>query len=87
MTGWLKSIGSQILYELDHTKPVLYVIPIDNILGKLPVVPVGDTGTIQYHLLNFFLGAPSDCRPVAGDGCQCRTWFVNSWAMAWSSDL
>ncbi len=36
---------SQILYELDHTQPVLYVIPIqvDNILGKLPVVPVGDT--------------------------------------------
>ncbi len=43
MTGWLKSIGSQILYELDHTKPVLYVIPIDDILGKLLVVPVGDT--------------------------------------------
>ncbi len=34
MTGWLKSIGSQILYELDHTKPVLYVIPIDNILAQ-----------------------------------------------------
>ncbi len=70
MTGWLKSIGSQILYEFDHTKPVLYVISIDNILGKLPVVPEGDTGTIPYHLLNFFPGAPCDSRPGAGDGCR-----------------
>jgi hypothetical protein len=43
--GWLKLVGSQIGYELDHKKPVLYVIPIEHILGKLPVVPVGGTGT------------------------------------------
>ncbi len=47
--GWLKSVGSQIIYELDHKKPVLHVIPIEHILGKLPVVPVGDTGTIPHH--------------------------------------
>ena len=43
--GWLKSVGSQIVYNLDHRKPVLYVIPIENVLpvGKLSVVPVGDT--------------------------------------------
>jgi hypothetical protein len=56
--GWLKSVGSQILYELDHRKPVLCVIPIEHVLGKPPVVPVCDTGTIQHHLLNVFLGAP-----------------------------
>ncbi len=85
ITGWLKSIGSRVVYELDHRKPVLYVIPIEHILGKLPVVPVGDTGTIPYHLRNFFLGAPGDRRPGAGDGC--RMWFVNSWALAWSRDM
>ena len=58
IAGWLKSIGSQIVYELDHRKPVLYVIPIQNILGKLPVVPVGDTGTILHNLRNLFPGAP-----------------------------
>ncbi len=46
--GWLKLIGSSswIVYELDHRKPepVLYVIPIEHILGILPVAPVGDTG-------------------------------------------
>ncbi len=46
LAGWLESIGSQILYELDHIKPVLYIIPIENILGKLPLAPVSDTGTI-----------------------------------------
>ena len=82
LAGWLKSIGSQILYELDHRKPVLPFIAVENVLGKLPLLPVGDTGTIQHHLRNLFPGAPGDRRPGAGDGC--RMWFVNSWAMAWS---
>ena len=82
---WLESIGSQIVYELDHRKPVLYVIPIENIVGKLPVVPVGDTGTVSHHLRNLFPGAPGDRKPGSGDGC--RMWFVNSWALSWSRDL
>ncbi len=73
----LKLIGSQIVYKLDHRKPHLYVIPIE--------LPVGDTGTIPHHLGNVFQGAPGDRRQVAGDGC--KMWFVNSWALDWSSDL
>jgi hypothetical protein len=73
------------LYALDYKKPVLYVIPIQSILGKLAVVPVGDTGTIPYHLRNVFPGAPGDRRPGAGDGCGM--WFVNSWALGWSRDM
>jgi hypothetical protein len=61
LAGWLKSNGSQILYELDHRKPIMYVIPIENILGKLLLVPVGDTGTIPHHLRNLFPGAPGGC--------------------------
>ena len=83
--GWLESVGSRVLYELDYKKPILYVIPIQSILGKLPVVPVGDTGTTPHHLRNTFSGAPSDRRPGAGDGC--RMWFVNSWALGWSRDM
>jgi hypothetical protein len=30
--GWLKSVGSQIVCELDHKKPALYAIPIEHIL-------------------------------------------------------
>ena len=75
-------MGSRVIYELDYRKPVLYVIPIQSILGKLAVVPVGDTGTLPYHLRNVFAGAPGDRRPGAGDGCGM--WFVNSWALGWS---
>jgi hypothetical protein len=43
---WLNSVGSRILYEFDHRKPVLYVIPTQNIIGKLCLFPVGDTGSL-----------------------------------------
>ncbi len=81
------SIGSRVVYELDHKNPILYVIPIQSILGKLPVVPVasGDTGTIPHHLCHHFPGAPGNSRPGSGDGH--RMWFVNSWALGWSRDM
>ena len=85
LVGWLESVGSRVVYELDYKKPILYVIPIQSILGKLPLVPVGDTGTIPHSMCNAFSGAPGDRRPGAGDGC--RMWFVNSWALGWSRDL
>ncbi len=91
ITGWLKSTGSRVVYKLDHRKPVLYVIPIEHILGKLPAVSVGDIGTIQYHQRNFFPGAAGDHRPGAGDGCSlstrghwhgpaiCKEWPAPTW--------
>ncbi len=89
VVGWLEFVGSRVVYELDYKKPILYVVPIQSILGKLLVVtvPVGNTGTIPHHMRNTFPGAPgdSDRRPGAGDGC--RMCFVNSWALGWSRDL
>ena len=52
IVGWLESVGSRVVYELDYKKPILYVVPIQNILDKLPVVPVGDTGTIPHRMRN-----------------------------------
>jgi hypothetical protein len=67
-------------------KPVLYVLLIQNILGKLPVVPVGNTGTITHHLCNVFSDAPYESKPGLGDGY--RMWFANSWApLVWSRDI
>ena len=85
LLGWMASVGSRVLYDLDYKKPILYVVLIQNILGKLSLVPVGDTGTIPHSMCNTFAGAPDDRRPGAGDGC--RMWFVNSWALGWSRDL
>jgi hypothetical protein len=80
-----KSVSFLVLHELNYKNPILYVIPLEGILGKLPVVPVGDTGTIPHRLRNLFPGAPGDRRPGSGDGC--RMWFVNSWALRWSSHM
>jgi hypothetical protein len=76
-----------VVNELENKKPILYVVPIQRILGKLLVVPVGDTGTIPHRIMmrNTFPGAPGDRRLGAGDGF--RMWFVNSWTLGWSRDL
>jgi hypothetical protein len=80
--GWnLLALG----WFMRLTTRILYVIPIQSILGKLPVVPVGDTGTIPFRLRNTFSGAPVDRRQGVGDGC--KMWFVNSWALGWSRDM
>jgi hypothetical protein len=50
VVGWLESVESRVVYELDYKKPILYVIPIQSILGKLPLVPVGETGTIPHSM-------------------------------------
>ncbi len=33
-SGWLGIIGSRVVYELDHKNLILYLIPIQSILGK-----------------------------------------------------
>ena len=50
--------------------------------GKLPVVPVGDTGTIPHSLRNVCRWAYGNSTP--GDGKGCPMWYVNSWTMGWS---
>ena len=64
------------------------------ILGRLPVVKAGDTGTIPYrYRAGTVMGvqrynpsiARADSRPGAGDGS--RLYFENSWALGWSRDM
>ncbi len=47
-TEWLLACRSCIVYERRPDNQVFYVLPVVSILGKLPVVPVGETGTIPY---------------------------------------
>ena len=66
---------------------MFYVIPVEYILGKLPVVPVGDTGTIPYSMRQHaedFVGAAFDTREGVDDGS--RWWYVNTWALSWSRE-
>ena len=83
MTGWLDRIGSNLkmVYERRENKQVLHVVPVSSILGRLPLVPVGDTGTIPFSMTAEYPGARCDTRPDAGDGS--RLWYVNTWAISW----
>ena len=85
---WMDMIESRILYELDPSLPRLFVLPISSVLGKLPLVRAGHTGTIPYSMRGeakekkYYPGAKCDSKEGAGDGC--RIWFVNMYAMKWS---
>ena len=91
--SWIAKCGSKLIYETLPEKAVLYVLPITSILGRLPVVLAGDTGTIPFsyhngcrngaHTYDHNL-AKADSRPGAGDGSPM--YFVNSWALGWSRD-
>ena len=79
-TEWLLACSSRIVYERRPDNQVFYVLPVESILGKLPVVPVGKTGTIPYCMEDF-VGAAFDTREGAGD--ENRWWYINTWALSW----
>ncbi len=41
---------STIVYERHEKSQALYVIPVPSILGRLPLVPLGETGTIPFEM-------------------------------------
>ena len=82
MTAWLDKCDSKIIYERRMQSQVLYVVPITSILGRLALVPVGETGTIPFSMhkqTREYPGASCDSKDGAGDGN--RWWCINSNAM------
>jgi hypothetical protein len=63
-TEWLLACSSRVVYERLPDNQVFYVLPVESILEKMPVVP---TGTIPYCMEDF-VGAAFDTREGAGDG-------------------
>lgn len=82
----------QILYE--SQPPVVYLIPAEYVLGKLPVVRVGDLGRIPHDMhghrlmgsMNFNGTADEIGRngKVIASGSQL--YYVNKFAMIWSNE-
>ncbi len=86
-TEWLLAYRSRIVYERRPDSQVFYVLPVELILGKLPVVPVGDTGTIPNcirQLAEDFVGAAFETREGASD--SSRWSHINTWAFSWSRE-
>ena len=63
--------------------------PHTSILGRLPLVPVGDHGTIPAAMRNrkkelFEYGRCDESAARPGTGS--KLYYINSWAMCWPSD-
>ena len=80
-------IGTKLLY-LPAPAPVVYIVPLSHILGRLPLLPAGDHGTIPRSMSRrkeacFPRGVcDRDCRPGSGS----PLYYINSWAMIWPTD-
>ncbi len=65
---------------------VLYVVPVSSIVGRIPVVHVGETGTIPFDMskkAEDFPDASFDYKKRAGHGDGSSWWYINSWALKW----
>jgi hypothetical protein len=79
--------GTKKLYQ-PEPRPVVYIVPITSILGRLPLVPAGDHGTIPAAMRHrkkelFEYG---QCDESRRPGTGSKLYFINSWAMCWPTD-
>jgi hypothetical protein len=79
--------GGQRERDEAAVKPVVYIVPITSILGRLPLIPAGpgDHGTIPAALR----GRKRELLPLGkcdDDGRQdtgSRLYYISLWAMCW----
>ena len=86
--AWITKCGTSLMYKPMLGKEVVYIVPVSSVLGRLPIVRAGDTGTIPFRYslglqssLRRFVNnlAHADLSPGAGDSCPM--FFVNFWAL------
>ena len=77
--------GTKLLYQ-PEPKPVVYIVPISNILGRLALVPYGAHGTIPYdwHQLQLLHYPRAVCDHRDRPGSGSKLFYINSWALIWS---
>ncbi len=78
--------GTKQMYQPE--KPVVYIVPITSILGRLPLIPEGDHCTIPAALRGrkrelFPLGK---CDEDGWPGIGSRLYYISSWTMCWPTD-
>jgi hypothetical protein len=76
---------SRIVYERKRDRKLFYVLPVESILGKLPLVPIGDTVTIPFAMCQNardFVDAEFDTGEGSRDGS--RWWYIKAWALSYS---
>ena len=82
-----RSVTVFLLY-LPAPEPRVWIVPVTSILGSLPLVPVGNAGTIPFsmasHKQQCFPGGTCDLAYAPGSGS--KLFYINAWAMVWTSD-
>jgi hypothetical protein len=74
--------GCVPVYKHCESEQVLYVIPVSSILGRLPLVPVRNTGKILYEMRREAADIPgASCDKTKDCKDSCRWWYMNSWAL------
>jgi hypothetical protein len=68
--------------------PVVHIVPLSNILGRLSLLPAGNYGTIPRSMLHrkdaCFPRGICDRDGRAGSGSPLS--YINTWAMIWPTD-
>ncbi len=83
-------IGTKSMY-LPYPEPVVYVVPLSHILGKLPLIPAGDHVTIPRSMhgrkdMCYPLGVCDHQGPQGEPGSGSPLFYINTWAMVWPYD-
>ncbi len=74
--GWLESVGSRVVYELDYKKPVLYVrVSLANFLWFPLVTPAPSRSTCATH----FLALPATAGWVLAMDARCGSSTRRLW--------
>jgi hypothetical protein len=75
---------TKLLY-MPSPNPVVYVVPLSHILGRLPLIPAGDVCTIPRNMSGrgdaCYPRGSCDNRGAPGSGS--KLFYINSWAMIW----
>ena len=82
-------IGTKLLY-LPSPAPVVYIVPLSHILGRLPLLPAGNYGTIPRSMSHrkdaCFPRGICDRQGQPGSGSPGPLYYINTWAMTWPTD-
>ena len=80
-------IGTKMLY-MPKPRPRVWIVPVSSLLGHLPLIPAGDTGTVPHSMRGVmpasYLGGVCDAADQPGTGSAL--FYINSWAMVFPSD-
>ena len=80
-------IGSKMRY-LPKPSQFVWIVPITSILGRLPLVPAGQTGTIPHsmHARQQACFEHGECDKADEPGTGSQVFHINSLAMVFPSD-